>query len=364
MKVNIEDWWRMDVVYRIVGLAREDETMRMNQLRLCVVAGLCVSVAGVACADVVNPWGLSAYTTGNIGTTSSGFSGQLYSGAMTAGSAYLQSISIGSVSNFGPASGTSVFAQYQVTLNGSASGSIDAGSDVFINGASVGGKVTAGGSLKTNGSGGSISGNVSLGGTKQTGYSVSVGGSVLENQSYAASSGIAEYGAYFQAVSLQAAAAASNASASMSGTNLSITANNTGTNFVSISGSQLSAARNIAISANQNATVVVNVTGNSAAFSNIGWSLTNGASAARTIFVFDSAYDVTIAGAVQGSVLARSALVTMNSGTVAGTVVGMGLVGQGSAGASQFTGMVPAPGPVALVACGSLVVIRRRRSVG
>lgn len=335
--------------------------MQLNGLSRCVVAGVCASVAGAACADVVNPWGLSAYTSGNIGTTSSGFSGQLYAGAMTAGSAYLQSISIGSVSNFGAASGTSVFAQYQVTLSGSASGSIDAGSDVYVNGASVGGNVTAGGSLKTNGSGGSISGSATLGGTKQTGYAVSVGGTVLQNQSYAASSSIAEYGAYFQAMSSQAAAAASNASASMSGTNLSITANNSGTNVVNITGSQLSAARNIAISANQNATVVVNVTGNSAAFSNIGWSLMNGASAARTIFVFDSAYDVTIAGAVQGSVLARSALVTMNSGSVAGTVVGMGLVGQGSAGASQFTGMVPAPGVSALAGCGALVVLRRRR---
>jgi choice-of-anchor A domain-containing protein len=79
------------------------------------------------------------------------------------------------------------------------------------------------------------------------------------------------------------------------------------------------------------------------------------------IFVFEDASSVTVSGSVQASILANAALVQLSSATVSGSIVGMGLIGNGSVGGGQFTGMVPAPGAVALAGCGVMVAMRRRR---
>jgi choice-of-anchor A domain-containing protein len=282
---------------------------------------------------------------------------------MSGGSTYVNNASVGVLTGFGSGSGTSVFAGRDVILTGSTQGSISAGTNVTIKGGSVGGSVVSGGSLKSAGSGGSISGNVTLGGTNQAGNSVSIGGSVLQNQAFTSAVNIGEYGEWFASVSRQASAAASTgtASASSSGNQLSISTSGGGTQFVRVGGAMISSARNISVSGSQDATVVVNVTGDAANFSNIGWSFAGGASAARTIFVFENASSVTVSGDVQASILASAALVQLSSANVSGTVVGMGLIGNGSLGSTQFTGAVPAPGTAALAACGALVVVRRRR---
>lgn len=330
-----------------------------SALTIFAAAALCASGA---VADVVNPWGLSAYTAGNIGTATSGFSGQISSGVMSGGSTYLNNISIGSVAGFGSASGSSILAGSEVIISGSAQGNIDAGWNVSINGATVGGSVRSGNSLKTNGAGGSISGNVTLAGTDQTGNSLLIGGTLLQNQSYAATANIAAYGSFFTSISNQASAALSTGSASLSGTQLNIAASGSGTQFVNISGTDLSAARNIAISAAQDATVVINVSGSAATFNSLGWSFTNGASASRTLFNFTSASDVQVQGNVQATILANSALVSLASGSVSGSVVGLGMIGNGSIGGSQFTGVVPAPGSGALACSAAALCFRRRRS--
>lgn len=326
-------------------------------------AAVLACAAGVACADVVNPWGLSVYTSGNIGTASSGYSGQITRGVMSGGSTYVNNASVGVLTGFGSGSGTSVFAGLDVIVSGSLQGSISAGTNVTIKGASVGGNVVSGGSLRSAGSGGSVAGSVTLGGTNQAGNSVSIGGSVLQNQAFTSAVNIAEYGAYFQGLARQASASASTGSVSASGdgNQLSISATGTGTQFVRVGGAMISSARNISVSAAQDATVVVNVTGDAANFSNVGWSFAGGASAARTIFVFEDASSVTVSGSVQASILANAALVQLSSASVSGSVVSMGLIGNGSVGGGQFTGMVPAPGAVALAGCGVMMVMRRKR---
>lgn len=356
-------WWRGAGCVWHNGGALEDVMMNVTLCRFGAALGV-ASAAGVACADVVNAWGLSAYTSANIGTASSGLSGQIARGVMSGGSTYVNNISMGMLTGFGSGSGTSVFAGRDVIVSGSVQGSISAATNVTIKGASVGGSVMSGGELKSAGSGGSVAGNVTLGGTNQAGNSVSIGGSVLQNQAFTSVVNIEEYGAYFQSIARQASASASTGvvSSSSNGNQLSISATGTGTQFVRVGGAMISSARNISVSAAQDATVVVNVTGDAANFSNIGWSFAGGASAARTIFVFEDASSVTVSGSVQASILANAALVQLSSASVSGSVVSMGLIGNGSLGATQFTGIVPAPGSVALAACAGVVVTRRRRS--
>lgn len=338
---------------------------RSFPVRMRVAAAVAASLcAGMATADVVNPWGLGVYTSGNIGTASSGFSGQVSRGMMSGGSTYVNNISIGIVTGFGPSSGTSIFADREVILSGWAQGGIDAGSHVTIKGGSTGGGVQSGGSLKSAGSGGNINGNVTLGGTNQAGNSVSVNGTVLQSQAYAASANIAGYGEYFRAIASQASSAASTGTATSSGSGdqLSIATSGTGTQYVNITGTALSNARNVSVSAGQDATVVVNVSGDAANFTNMGWSFSGGASAARTIFVFENASSVSVSGSVQASILANSALVQLASGSVSGSIVGMGLIGNGSVGSTQFTGLVPAPGAGALACAAAALCFRRKRS--
>jgi len=326
---------------------------------LSAAALLC---AGTATGDVVNPWGLSAYTSGNIGTASSGFSGQFGSGVMSGGSTYVNNSSIGSVSGFGSVSGVSILAGGEVILGGWAAGNIDAGWNVTLKGGSVGGWVRSGNALKSAGTGGNIAGNVTLGGTNQAGSAVSIGGTLLQNQSYVAAANVAEYGEFFTSVSDRASVSASTGSASLSGTQLNIAASGSGTQIVNISGAMLSAARNISVSSGQGATVVVNVSGDVASFTNLGWTFSNGASVSRTIFNFNTATEVVVQGSVEATILANSALVRLSGGAVSGSVIGMGLIGGGSIGSSQFAGVIPAPGAGALACVAGVMCARRRRA--
>jgi choice-of-anchor A domain-containing protein len=317
--------------------------------------------AGTASGDVVNPWGLSAYTSGNIGTASSGFSGQFASGVMSGGSTYVNRISIGTTEKLAEASGASILAGGEVILSGWAAGNIDAGWNVSINGASVGGSVRSGNSLKTNGSGGSIAGDAILGGGNLAGYAVSIGGSVLQKQAYAASADIGGYGEFFRAVSSQAAASKATGKAWLQESELHIDTSGSGTQFVNVSSDDISKARTLSIAGSKDATVIVNVFGDAASFNNLGWTFSGGASAARTIFVFDSAFDVSVQGSVEATILANSALVRLSGGAVSGSVIGMGLIGDGSIGSSQFAGVIPAPGAGALACVAGAMCARRKR---
>lgn len=150
---------------------------------------------------------------------------------------------------------------------------------------------------------------------------------------------------------------------------LTLTAAGSGLNVFNLTTADLAGVSTLRIVAPSGGTALVNIGGATAAFQNMGMSLSGGITESHVLYNFFSATSLNLSGiGVLGSILAPNAATTFNSGVVLGSGAVGGLSGIGQWNNYQFDGelpnvpAVPVPGAalLGLVGTGALGLRRSR----
>lgn len=290
--------------------------------------------------DAATAWSFNVFSRSTIGTSTGGYGSSIAGTTGAVGDAWFSSISLrpNSISTTLPCA---FYGGGAFTLSGSVgTGGVCALGHVLVNNASITGDVRGGGNL--GGTGGSVTGNVTITGTKTTGNPLTVTGTVTSGTAYSAPVDLAAISQYFLDVST--AVGALNATTTYTSQWGKITVPATGSlTIVSMSGAELNRAWGLEVSGS--GVVVINITGTSATLSSKTWSFIAGASANTTLVNFPQATSVTLTGSHTVSFLAPQAAVAYSSGGIQGSLVAGSLTGSGSfTWNGGFTGASALPG--------------------
>lgn len=328
----------------------------------CLAAALCAP----ARAGTIDPFETySVYSLGNIGTANSRFQAAFYGTAGAAGSVYLSAsyITPSDSSAYALHVGGDLNVQYSYTLGGK----VEAGGNVLLNGGTVNGNVTAGGSISDFGwSGATINGAARAAGNVNFSSRVNVQ-STQSGVAYTPAVNLQSVSAYYLGESAAMEAAPTTGSAINQYGALVFTAKS-GLNVISVDQAALLNAWGFTITGPSDAVVVINVPNTTVNLDNTTWSYQGGISENSVLVNMPYATGLTLSQGNAVNIMAPLADTNFEQGTVNGFLVTGDLYGGGVVTGGLFDGggyfdnsSAPEPATLVLLACGAMTLLGRRR---
>lgn len=327
-----------------------------------LVASVALALAPAAGADnidVGNPFEyFNLYSLGDIGGRDWHYASDVQGKVGAAGDVWFRSFSL---LNMPGHSGWGLHAGGSANLSGTYLGGIDAGGDVAVGEVGISGSIHAGGNVTQFG-GGAIGGDVVAAGSAGLDQTMTVYGQTRSGQAYAPAVDHADISRYFLETSAAIGDMTPTGSYSDEWGHFTLTGGE-GVNVFSIDEGDLRYAWQVTIDAPEGSVVYINVPNEQVALDWTGWEYTGGITASDVIVNMSHALLLELSSTNAVNILAPRADTTFASGLVAGSLVvgdlqGGGQVNRGSFGHGEG---IPEPATLGLLACGSAILLRRRK---
>lgn len=309
----------------------------------------------------INPWQLNVYTNQNLGTSNSPYAVDIQGSVGAGGNVYMQNYSVNQNGTSSSSSPYSIYAGGNVNLNSGSvnNGGIQAGGSITTSSSSVNGNVSSGSNLY--GSGGTITGNATLGGTNQS--NTTINGTVQQNQSSPVFLNQATVQNYFQSASSYYQSL--NTTGSYTNSYTTLTLNNpvtNGQNVIDISLATWNSLTSINLSGlSSGAYVIFDITG-ATSNSTLKAVSINGVNLNQVLVNINQSINLSMSGGAYSSVLAPNANITFTSGVLVGNLIANNLYGNGQVNTGPFVGFandqsnyIAAPEPVTYMILGSML---------
>jgi len=305
----------------------------------------------------------NVYTSGNIGSSGSGYGSNITGIMGSGGSAYFNGFSGHSGSQ---PSLYSVYTNnnFSITSGSINNGGVEAGGNINVSGSAVYGNLHGGGNLT--GSSGGVSGNVSLQGSNNS--SVTIGGTVSTGQAFTPSVNYSATTSYFQNASNYWSNLAPTASYNNYYGQLQVSGLQSGRNIVNLAYSALQSACGISLNGPADAFVIFNITGiptsGSQALKSVSFSFGGGMNSSNVLYNITNGASLLLNGGYL-SILGINSDMTFGSGNLTGNLIAQNLYGAGGVQTGSFTGFaldqhnfnVAAPEPATYAVLGSILAV-------
>jgi choice-of-anchor A domain-containing protein len=311
----------------------------------------------------VQPWYFNVYTIDGIGSQATPYGSDFQGIAGSGGNVYFQNFSLNNL-NTNPSTGISLYTQGS-TYFGSGSienGGIESMGNVNLNNTSTFGNIISASNLQ--GNGGTVTGNVTLGGTNQS--TITIQGTVQQNQSVSPSINYANINSYFQnASNFWGTQQQSKNWVNQYG---QIVIDNlvSGRNVINMTAQEFNNAWGIKASGPSDAFLIINVDGVnlSGGLESVVFDLSGGLNLNNVLVNLPTATSVTLNGGGFSSLLAPLADITFNPGLLTGNLIAKTLFGSGQVNQGAFVGFsqdhglnVPEPGTYLILGSFILLVV-------